>query len=202
MDLMLFLLLVALGGYLIALATLPRWSFMTINRSHIWCLRDELDAAVRAGVLPSRHPAVQMARDEVTVFLNVLPSLTPRSMRLAHDLVDRDLVRERARQREDAREGLTAEQKEILDQFRSHLMALLGRSMVLNTWSGVAMILVAGALKLATRQSTTTRTVHLFRNWAVTVSSSSRISEEIDVAERVVEGSSTTGPAPRIPLAA
>lgn len=183
MNLALLLLLLALGMSFLGVATLPRWCFMTINRSQIWRLRDELDADMRAGRLPC-HPAADELRNEFTQFLAVLPMLTPFAIRrMLGRLERRDLAR--VRQRRASQEGLTEDQRDALDRYHENLLRLVTRSMILNSWAGVAMLATAATYSWV-RRSGEVLLVHLVRRWEVPVESDSRLAEEIRAAEELV----------------
>jgi hypothetical protein len=188
-DVGLLFVVMTFGGYLLAVVMMPRWCFMTINRSSIWRLRDAIDTARRDGQLPAHHPAVLQVRGEVAGFLDILPFLTRRGLRL--------LLKNPAFRQADVDDpwegicaGLSTDQRELLERFREDLVDLVARSVVLSSWSAIARLLVAALSRRFKNRDKgrSPQLVPLPFGFEVEIAGSSKVATEIKTAERLVDG--------------
>lgn len=140
---LLLLLIVAPGPLFIGAITLPRWFFRSLHRHRLWELRDAIVDDILADRLPKNHPAVkQLARRAESAARNC-KQVSIFDLRVYRYIVDREPGLEpqiRAMVRTRDLGGLTADQKELIVNYRDSMLMLLSGTMLLGSWFGLGAV--------------------------------------------------------------
>ena len=132
-----------LAAYIVVL-TLPRWFARSLHRHRMWRLRDTVVDDVLDGRLPRENPAVRqliatmdgVLRDQHANLLDVY--IVRRACR------DADPAFLKAGEKLGLRcplDGLSTEQRKVVERYRESFQILLVGSMLLGSWFGIAHIL-------------------------------------------------------------
>lgn len=137
-------LVVASAATLYALLTMPTWLGMSINRSSLWKLRDEMFDARRRGELPDVD-AVELRIRVIERCIAMLPTLTPFTIaKLVRDIPEG--YEHRGGFGEPAH-GVDGPAAVKLQAYDLELGRLLTRHYLSGSWSGIGLAVLFGDLR-------------------------------------------------------
>lgn len=127
-------------GLCVAVATMPRWCFRSIQRHRLWRCRDNFADLILSGQLP-KHPAVMHELTYMEGSIAMAPRVTLVNMLLFSRATSRVAPETVAwldrRAKKPSTSGLTADQAAAVEAYHARHMRVVVGLLLVGTWVGI-----------------------------------------------------------------